>query len=163
MKERVLPRFDPNSINGVSNFVGRVKGIHVIVVNFVFETEFMVVEDISSIVDPSLTHVILGEPFIEKSRMTYNTTEGVVRMTHENGEIAYKMPQMIPEYSSYTDLDKEMCRSVYLRDKEDLEKGTEYVMSQILGFYKEKESLGPKYRTKADFEMDEKKESEPTE
>ena len=38
MKERLLPRFDPNSVNGCSNFAGRVKGVHVIVENFVFET-----------------------------------------------------------------------------------------------------------------------------
>ena len=73
------------------------------------------------------------------------------------------MPQMIPEYSSYTNLDKEMCKSVYLRNKEDLKKGTEFVMKKILEFYKEKENLGPKYRTEADFMADTKKESEPTE
>ena len=98
---------------------------------------------------------------MEESRMACNTTEGVVRMTHENGEIAYKMPQKIPEYSSYTDLEKETCRSVYLRNKEDKEKGTEFVINKILGFYKESINLGPEYQTKADFVG--KEESKPTE
>ena len=62
-------------------------------------------------------------------------------MTHENGEITYKMPQMIPEYSSYTDLDKETCRSVYLRNKEDLEKGTE-----CLGIITLSQGLSMKYK-----------------
>ena len=66
----------------------------------------MVVENISSIIDPSLSHVISGEPFMEESRRTHDTTDGVVRLTHENGKLAYKMPQKIPEYSSYNDLKK---------------------------------------------------------
>ena len=36
-------------------------------------------------------------------------------------------------------------------------------MKKILGFYKGKEILGPKYRTEADFMADAKKEGEPTE
>nr|GEW52097.1 hypothetical protein [Tanacetum cinerariifolium] len=36
-------------------------------------------------------------------------------------------------------------KSVYLRNKEDMRRGVEYVMSKILGFYKERLELGPEY------------------
>ncbi|GJR88307.1 hypothetical protein Tco_0212318 [Tanacetum coccineum] len=39
---------------GVSNFTGRIKGMHVFIGNFTYIIEFMIVEDISSIIDPRL-------------------------------------------------------------------------------------------------------------
>ncbi|GJT54989.1 MAK10-like protein [Tanacetum coccineum] len=72
--------------------------------NFTYVTDFMV-EDISSIIDPSLSQV----------------------------------------YNSLSDLEKEHTNSVYLRNEEDKRRGVEYVMSKILGFYKDTIKLGPEY------------------
>nr|GEV58343.1 MAK10-like protein [Tanacetum cinerariifolium] len=49
----------------VSNFTGRIKGMHVFVGNFTYVVDFMIVEDISSIIDHRLSQVVLGRPFIE--------------------------------------------------------------------------------------------------
>ncbi|GJY49990.1 hypothetical protein Tco_0439946 [Tanacetum coccineum] len=51
---------------GVSNFTGRIKGMHVFIGNFTYIIDFMIVEDISSIIDPRLSQVVLGRPFIGK-------------------------------------------------------------------------------------------------
>ncbi|GJU64115.1 MAK10-like protein [Tanacetum coccineum] len=48
---------------GISNFTGRIKGMHVFIGNFTYVVDFMIVEDISSIIDPRLSQVVLGEPF----------------------------------------------------------------------------------------------------
>ncbi|GJT71180.1 hypothetical protein Tco_1030466 [Tanacetum coccineum] len=45
------------------------------------------------------------------------------------------------------DLEREHTKLVYLRKKEDKIRGVEYVMSKILGFYKECLELGPEYVT----------------
>ncbi|GJR06482.1 hypothetical protein Tco_0529466 [Tanacetum coccineum] len=73
-------KLDPreNSDRGVSNFTGRIKGMHVFVGNFAYVTDFMIVEDISSINDPRLSQVVLEKPFIEISNMTHDPPEGVV-------------------------------------------------------------------------------------
>nr|GEZ38098.1 protein kinase-like domain, concanavalin A-like lectin/glucanase domain protein [Tanacetum cinerariifolium] len=81
-----------NSNGGVSNFTGRINGMHVFKENFTYTVDFMIIEDISSIIDPRLSHVVLGTPFIEVSDMTHDLPEGVVRFTNENNEVAYKMP-----------------------------------------------------------------------
>nr|GFC26063.1 protein kinase-like domain, concanavalin A-like lectin/glucanase domain protein [Tanacetum cinerariifolium] len=47
--------------------------------NFSYVVYFMIVEDISSIIDPRLLQVVLGRPFIEVSNMTHDLPEGVVR------------------------------------------------------------------------------------
>nr|GEW56515.1 MAK10-like protein [Tanacetum cinerariifolium] len=93
--------------------------------------------DPSSIIDPRLSQVVLGKPFIETSNMTHDPPEGVVTFTNRTDEVAYKMPHKIEHYNSLSDLEKEHTKLVYLRNEEDKRKGLEYVMSKILGFYKE--------------------------
>ncbi|GJS66511.1 hypothetical protein Tco_0681075 [Tanacetum coccineum] len=65
MRRKLNPREDANG--GISNFTGRIKGMHVFVGNFTYDIVFMIVEDISSILDPRLSQVVLGKPFIEIS------------------------------------------------------------------------------------------------
>ncbi|GJS65587.1 hypothetical protein Tco_0680151 [Tanacetum coccineum] len=140
---KLNPREDANG--GVSNFTGRIKGMHVFIGNFTYIIDFMIVEDISSIVDPRLSQVVLGRPFVEISNMTHDPPEGVVRFINGTDEVAYKMPHKIEQYDSLSDLEKEHTKSVYLRNEEDKRRGVEYVMSKILGFYKECLELGPEY------------------
>ncbi|GKD02395.1 hypothetical protein Tco_1177369 [Tanacetum coccineum] len=54
-----------NTNRGISNFTGRIKGMHVFVGNFTYVIYFMIVEHISSIVDPRLSQVVLWRPFVE--------------------------------------------------------------------------------------------------
>ncbi|GJT79442.1 hypothetical protein Tco_1053784 [Tanacetum coccineum] len=143
MRRKLKPREDANG--GVSNFTGRIKGMHVFIGNFTCMVDFMIVEDISSIIDPRLSQVVIGRPFVEISNMTHNPPEGVVRFINRTDEVAYKMPHKIEQYDSLSDLAKEHTKLVYLRNKEDKRREVEYVMSKILGFYKECLDLGPEY------------------
>ncbi|GKB59998.1 hypothetical protein Tco_0916184, partial [Tanacetum coccineum] len=114
-----------NSDRRVSNFTGRIKEMHVFVGNFTYVTDFMIVEDISSIIDPRLSQVVLGKPFVDTSNMTHDPPEGVVRFTNRTDEIAYKMPHKIEQYNSLSDLEKKHTKSVYLRNEEDKRRGVE--------------------------------------
>ncbi|GKD51316.1 hypothetical protein Tco_1280292, partial [Tanacetum coccineum] len=76
-----------------------------------------IIEDISSIIDPRLSQVVLGKPFVEISNMTHDPPEGVVRFTKRNNEVAYKLPHKIEQYDSLSNLDKEHTKSVYLRNE----------------------------------------------
>ncbi|GKA54991.1 hypothetical protein Tco_0753940 [Tanacetum coccineum] len=93
---------------------------------------------------------LFHKPFVEISNMTHDPPEGVVRFTNGNDEVAYKMPHKIEQYNSLSNLEKEHTKSVYLRNEEDKRRGVEYVMSKILGFYKECLELGPEYLTGMD-------------
>ncbi|GJW82079.1 hypothetical protein Tco_0146054 [Tanacetum coccineum] len=115
--------------------------------NFTYVIEFMIIEDISSIIDPRLSQVVLGKPFIEISNMTRDLSVGVVKFTDRINEISYKMPHKIEKYDSLSDLEKEHTKSVYLRNEKDKRRGVEYVMKKILGLYKECLELGPEYLT----------------
>ncbi|GKC60972.1 hypothetical protein Tco_1088570 [Tanacetum coccineum] len=146
MRRKLDPREDIN--RGVNNFTRRIKGMHFFVGNFTYVIDFMIVEDIGSIIDPRLSQVVLGNPFFEISNMTHDPPKGVVRFTNVTDEIAYKMPHKIEQYNSLSDLAKEHTKSVYLRNEENKRRGVEYVMSKILGFYKECLELGPGYLTR---------------
>nr|GEX59083.1 reverse transcriptase domain-containing protein [Tanacetum cinerariifolium] len=126
--------------------------MHVFIGNLTYVVDFMIIKDISSIMDPRLSQVVLGKPFVEISNMTHDPPKGVVRFTNGNNEISYKMPHTIEQYDLLSNLKKEHTRSVYLRNEEDKRRGVEYVMSKILGFYRECLELGPEYLTAIDDE-----------
>ncbi|GJX89997.1 hypothetical protein Tco_0343323 [Tanacetum coccineum] len=113
MRRKINPM--ENSNRGVSNFTGRINGMHFFIRNFTYIIDFMIVEDISSIIDPRLSQVVLGNPFVEISNMTYDPPKGVVRFINGTDEVAYKMPHKIEQYNSLSDLEKEHTKLVYLR------------------------------------------------
>nr|GEX13101.1 MAK10-like protein [Tanacetum cinerariifolium] len=88
MTTRLAPRKNPKNPSGLNKFTDRAKGMHIFVGNFTYVSDFMIVEDISSVIDPRLSHVVLGKPFVELSGMTYDSSLGVVRLTNGNEEIA---------------------------------------------------------------------------
>nr|GEU96570.1 MAK10-like protein [Tanacetum cinerariifolium] len=126
MRRKLDPR--ENSNRGVRNFTGRIKGI------------------------PRLSQVVLGKPFVKISNMTHDPLEGAVRFINGTDEVGYKMHHMIEQYNSLSDLEKEHTKSVYRRNEKDKRRGVEFIMSKILGFYKECLELGPEYVTGMDDE-----------
>nr|GEY98495.1 zinc finger, CCHC-type [Tanacetum cinerariifolium] len=95
-----------NVKGGISNFTRKVKGMHVFVGNFTYVVDFMIIEDITSIIDPRLSQVVLGRPFIEVSNMTHDLPEGVIRFTNKNDEVDYKPPHKLEQYNSLSKPEK---------------------------------------------------------
>ncbi|GJU51387.1 hypothetical protein Tco_1220942 [Tanacetum coccineum] len=150
MRRKLSPREDSNG--EVINFTGRIKGMHVFIGNFTYIVDFMIVKDISSIIDPRLSQVVLRRPFIEISNVTHDPPKGVVRFINRTDEVAYKIPHKIEQYDSLSDFEKEHTKSVYLRNEEDMRRGVDYVMSKISGFYTECLELDLEYVTRLDDE-----------
>ncbi|GKD35422.1 hypothetical protein Tco_1250931 [Tanacetum coccineum] len=123
MRRKINPRENANG--GISNFTGRIKGRHVFIGNFTYIVDFMIIEDISSIIYPRLSQVVLGKPFVEVYNMTHDPPEGVVRITNGNNEVSYEMPHKIEQYDSLSNLEIEHTKSVYLRNEEDKRRGVE--------------------------------------
>nr|GEV98817.1 MAK10-like protein [Tanacetum cinerariifolium] len=106
MTARFAPRKNPKNPSGLNNFTCRAKGMHIFVGNFTYISDFMIVEDISLVIDPRVSHVVFGKPFVELSNMTYDSSLGLVRLTHGNEEITYTMPQKIEQYYSLSNDEK---------------------------------------------------------
>nr|GEW80150.1 MAK10-like protein [Tanacetum cinerariifolium] len=103
MRRKLKPR--EKADRGVSNFMGGIKGMHIFVGNFTFVTDFMIVEDISSIIDPRLSQVVLGKPLIEISNMTHDPPEGVVRNEEDKRRgVEYVMNKILGFYKECLEL-----------------------------------------------------------
>ncbi|GJW19052.1 protein kinase-like domain, concanavalin A-like lectin/glucanase domain protein [Tanacetum coccineum] len=61
------------------NFVGRAKNVHIFIGCFVYVVEFMILEDLGSIIDSGLSEVVLGQPFAHTSKLTYDESLGLIR------------------------------------------------------------------------------------
>jgi len=108
MKKPIPTRQDPNNPRVRCNFLGRVKGLPIYVGSFTYLTDFIVVDDISTAIDPSLSHVILGKPFIENTGMTYDLSLGIMRFKDETDDIAYQMPFKIENFHHYAMMKKNL-------------------------------------------------------
>jgi hypothetical protein len=146
MKKQLNFRLMPGK-NLISNFAGRVKGLHVIIGNLTYEIDFMIVEDTRPVIDADLSQIIFGKPFVEATRMSYDPTLGIVRFKKDNDEVAYQMPYKIEQYRLLSIFEKEHKQAAYYRNEEDRRRGVEYVRNRMLGFYKECLQLGPEYKT----------------
>ena len=138
----------------LSNFVGRVKGLHVYVENFTYINDFVIVEDIRPVIDACLTQVVFGKPFVEVSKMNYDPSLGIVKFKDETDEIAYQMPYKIEQFQDLSNLEKKHKQAVYYRNDADRRRGVDYVMRKRIGFYKECLQLGPEYKTKPEDDLE---------
>ncbi|GJT86974.1 hypothetical protein Tco_1068691 [Tanacetum coccineum] len=125
-RKQLKPRKDPENLRGISNFTKRVRGMHVFIGNFTYVPDFIIVEDISSVIDPRLSQVVIGKPFVELSNMTRDLSLGIVKFTNGAEEIAYKMLHKIEQFNSLSDMEKEHTQSVYFRNEEDKRRGVDY-------------------------------------
>ncbi|GJV49073.1 hypothetical protein Tco_1439285 [Tanacetum coccineum] len=55
MTTRLEPRKDSKNPSGINNFTGRVRGMSIFMGNFTYVSNFMIVEDISSVIDPRIS------------------------------------------------------------------------------------------------------------
>ena len=143
MNEKLKPRRDPYNPNRMSNFVERVRGLHVFVGDFVYRCDFMILEDVRGIIDQSLCQIVLGEPFVKTSKMTYNHDEGTITFATKEKNIRYRMPHKEERFREVEDLDVDNIPVIKVESEEE----------RNIGGYKKKEiyyskclALGPEYR-----------------
>ena len=92
MNTPLEPRMDTKYPGRVCNFIRRIKDIHIFVGSFTFVTDFMILEDLASVVDCRLSHVVLGKPFVEVSNLRYDRLRGTVQFANDIDRITYRMP-----------------------------------------------------------------------
>lgn len=101
MSNELNPRQDPYDPNQMCNFVGLASGLHVFIGDFVYQCDFVILEDIRGIIDPYLGEIVLGEPFIRTSQAIYDKDEGSVTFSSEIGCIKYLMPHNVSRFSKF--------------------------------------------------------------
>nr|GEW30141.1 protein kinase-like domain, concanavalin A-like lectin/glucanase domain protein [Tanacetum cinerariifolium] len=138
MSNRLKPRRKPSNPKKNHNFVGRVKGLRVFVGNFTYECGFMVLENMTSVIDHYLGSVVFEKPFMEATGLVYNKEKGTVVFERDKEKIIFKMPHKIDMFKhvDFSDRgadstppfviesDDDNCEKTHYSDS--LDQGTEY-------------------------------------
>ncbi|GKE60840.1 hypothetical protein Tco_1511207 [Tanacetum coccineum] len=77
-------RQKPSNPNKTSNFMGRIRGLMIFIGSIAYGCDFMILEDITSIIDHHLREMVFGRPFIEETGLIYNKEEGSVMFKQDD-------------------------------------------------------------------------------
>ena len=144
-------RRDPKHPGKICNFVGRVNELRVFVGNFIFVADFMILEDVVSAIDCNLSHVVLGRPFVEDSRLKYDKLEGTIQFANEHDKITYRMPSKMKEFRFVLQLDKDHISAFEDIPDDAKKRGMDYAWEKRSLYYKDCLHLGPRYKVDGEF------------
>ncbi|GJV98403.1 hypothetical protein Tco_1553655 [Tanacetum coccineum] len=86
----------------VRNFVVLKRDIHIFERNMSYVVDFAILENIETNIDPSLSHVMFGRPFVEIACLVINSKHGLMTFTDGIKEVTFKTPYKDLERSKLT-------------------------------------------------------------
>ncbi|GJR29525.1 reverse transcriptase domain-containing protein [Tanacetum coccineum] len=98
------------------NFVGRANDMHIFIGCFIYVVDFMILEDLGSIIDSGLSEVVLGQPFAHTSKLTYDESLGLIRFAQRDDEVVFRMPQRTKELDLVSSLEKDKFEAFFVEN-----------------------------------------------
>ncbi|GJZ68943.1 hypothetical protein Tco_0632493 [Tanacetum coccineum] len=98
------------------NFVGRAKNVHIFIGCFIYVVDFMILEDLGSIIDSELSEVVLGQPFAHTSKLTYDESLGLIKFAQKDDEVIFRMPQRTKELDLISSLEKDKFEAFFVEN-----------------------------------------------
>ncbi|GJZ47796.1 hypothetical protein Tco_0601628 [Tanacetum coccineum] len=126
------------------NFIGG-RDMHVFVGNMSYVIDFTILENIETNIDPSLSHVIFGRPFIEIACLAINRKHGLMTFTDRTKEITFKTPYKDLERSELSSEGHDLLSSRVILSEDDDDRGCRKPSDLEEGFYRDTIKLGPEY------------------
>ncbi|GJS54414.1 hypothetical protein Tco_0627776 [Tanacetum coccineum] len=105
------------------NFVGLGRDMHVFVGNMSYVIDFTILENIETSIDPNLSHVIFGQPFIEIACLAINRKHGLMTFTDGTKEVTFKTPYKDPERSELSSEGHDLLSSRVILSEDDYDRG----------------------------------------
>ncbi|GJY89470.1 hypothetical protein Tco_0504666 [Tanacetum coccineum] len=134
------------------NFVWLGRDMHAYLGNMSYVIDFTILENIETNIDPSLSHVIFGRPFIEIACLAINRKHGLMTFTDGTKEITFKTPCKDPKRSKLSSEGHDLLSSRVILSEDDHDKGCRKTSDLEDGFYRDTIKLGPEYATGIDDE-----------
>ncbi|GJW63231.1 hypothetical protein Tco_0115115 [Tanacetum coccineum] len=112
------------------NFVRRAKNVHIFNGCFIYVVDFMTWKngggtDFSSffgnIIDSSLSEVVMGKPFAQASKLTYDESLGLIRFAYSDDEVVFRMPQRTKELDLVSPLEKDKFEAFFVESLKHLD------------------------------------------
>nr|GEU55425.1 hypothetical protein [Tanacetum cinerariifolium] len=127
------------------NFIGLGRDIYVFVGNMSYIMDFTILENIKANIDPSLSYVVFGQPFIEIACLAINRKHGLMTFMDGIKEATFKIPYKDPERSDLSSEGHDLLSSRIILSEDDYDKGCRKPSDLEHGFYKDITKLGPEY------------------
>ena len=143
MNDELKLRQDHYNPSHVCNFVGRVRGLHVFIGDFVYRCDFMILEDVRGIVYQFLCQIVLGKPFVKISRMTYDHDKGIITFVNGVKNIRYRMSHKEERFKEVKDLDVDNI-PVTKVESNDENNNSGHKKKEV--HYSKCSALGPEYK-----------------
>ncbi|GJX85153.1 hypothetical protein Tco_0335927 [Tanacetum coccineum] len=128
------------------NFIGIGRDMHVFVGNMSHVMDFTILENIEANIDPSLSHVIFGRPFVEIAKLILDREQGLITFTYGIKEVTFKTPYRDSEMDDLTSEGHDLLSSRVILSEDDYMRGCERVSNLESGVYKDIDKLGPSYK-----------------
>nr|GEV93352.1 protein kinase-like domain, concanavalin A-like lectin/glucanase domain protein [Tanacetum cinerariifolium] len=91
---------------------------------FVYVVDFMILEDLNSIIDSRLSEVLLGQPFAYTSKLTYDESLGLIRFAQRDDKVVFRVPQRTKELDLVYSFKKDKFEAFFV---ENLKTSRKYV------------------------------------
>ncbi|GJS08978.1 hypothetical protein Tco_0365774 [Tanacetum coccineum] len=105
------------------NFVGLGRDMHVFVGNMSYVMDFTILESIETSINPILSNVVFGRPFVEIDCLAINRKYGLMTFTDGIKEIIFKTPYKDPERSELSSEGHDLLPSRIILNEDDYDRG----------------------------------------
>ncbi|GKD14537.1 hypothetical protein Tco_1198944 [Tanacetum coccineum] len=95
--------------------------MHIFIGCFVNVMDFMILEDLGSIIEGGLSEVVLGKPFALTSKLTYDESLGLIRFSQKDNEVLFRMPQRTKELDLVSPLEKDKFEAFFMNNLKAVE------------------------------------------
>ncbi|GJU74728.1 hypothetical protein Tco_1266133 [Tanacetum coccineum] len=130
------------------NFVGIGKDIHVFVGNLNHVVDFTIFENVEANIDPSLSQVVFGRPFMETTKLILDKEKGLVTFTNGIKEVNFKTPYKDPEMKGLTSKGNDLLASRVILSDDDFRRGCKSSSNLENRIYKDIDKLDSSYNWK---------------
>ncbi|GJR97609.1 hypothetical protein Tco_0269783 [Tanacetum coccineum] len=118
------------------NFVGRARNMQVFVGSFIYFTCFVILEELGDVIDDRLGEVVLGKPFVQASKLTYDETLGLIRFAQRDDKFMFRMTERTKVLDLVSPLEKDKCEAFFVDSLRIGNKGFKHVLEKRKGYYK---------------------------
>ncbi|GJX67061.1 hypothetical protein Tco_0302788 [Tanacetum coccineum] len=92
--------------------------------------------NLGSIIDSGLSEVVLGKPFAQTSRLTYDESLGLIRFAQKDDEVMFRMPQRTKELDLISPLEKDKFEAFFMDSLRVRKMRFKHIIEKRKGYYK---------------------------
>ncbi|GJR90892.1 hypothetical protein Tco_0214903 [Tanacetum coccineum] len=127
------------------NFVGLGRYMHVFVENMSYVIDFTILESIETNINPSLSNVVFGRPFVEIACLAINRKYELMTFMDGIKEITFKTPYKDLERIKLSSEGHDLLSSWVVLSEDDYDTGCRKPSDLEDGFYRDTIKLRPEY------------------